>query len=277
MGKTAIMGPSSSPVKRNCEAEEAPQGATKKRRKRARRHPSIGEQWGAPVPEQQGAGEPTMVEEQRSQEEHEKAMGAATTQAPITSFLQRDPAPSPSTVDECGTETTTNKGFEDRQMDITNRNASGGTSEKSNTGRECESCKDCMRNVESTVNACVLKKDWCITHEVKCRKMTRTGKDWKKKKNGLFGWVYKKETYYRCMSSSIEDEQKVPISTTRSLLCTCQEAQIVGQEKLRNMGNPSSGLVGGDYSHRGASQINEKRLQDSSESFQNVKIGPNSG
>ena len=43
------------------------------------------------------------------------------------------------------------------------------------------------------------------------------------KKNGLFGWVYRKETYYRCMSSSIEDEQKVPISTTLSLLYTCQE------------------------------------------------------
>ena len=165
MGKTAIMGPSSSPVKRNCEAEEAPQGATKKRRKRARRHPSIGEQWGAPVPEQQGAGEPTTVEEQRSQEDHKKAMGAATTQAPITSFLHRAPAPSPSTVDECGTETTTNEGFEDKQMDINDRNAqqttpSSGTSnkhsEKSDTGRECESCKGVMRNVESTVNDCVL-------------------------------------------------------------------------------------------------------------------------
>ena len=51
----------------------------------------------------------------------------------------------------------------------------------------------------------------------------------------------------------------------------------MGQEKSRNMGNLSSGLVGGDYLHRGTSQISEKRLQDSSESSQNVKIGPNSG
>ena len=64
-------------------------------------------------------------------------------------------------------EERTNEGFEDRNMDITDRNAQQATpasrtsnkhSEIANTGRECASCSGDMRNVESTVNDCVLKK-----------------------------------------------------------------------------------------------------------------------
>ena len=52
-------------------------------------------------------------------------------------------------------------------------------SEKTNVGRACENYDCGMRGVEANKNDCVMKKDWCTTHEVLCRKMTRTGKDWK--------------------------------------------------------------------------------------------------
>ena len=94
--KTAIMGPRSSPVKRNYEDDGAPQGTTRERKKETQRHP-ICEQWGGAVLEQQGAGEPTTLAEEQCPEEHKREIVASVVQAPITSFFYQAPAPSTST------------------------------------------------------------------------------------------------------------------------------------------------------------------------------------
>ena len=80
-------------------------------------------------------------------------------------------------------EERTNEGFEDRNMDITDRNAQQATpasrtsnkhSEIANTGRECASCSGDMRNVESTVNDCVLKTSTKFVHS--CVIQTKSNK-----------------------------------------------------------------------------------------------------
>ena len=46
LGAAAIMGPKSSPMKRNIMEGGAPQGARNVKKRRKRRYPGIGEQWG---------------------------------------------------------------------------------------------------------------------------------------------------------------------------------------------------------------------------------------
>ena len=74
----------------------------------------------------------------------------------------------------------------------------------------CEN-NDCgMRIEETTKSECVMKKDWCTMHEVFGRKMTRT------KQNGLYGYEYKKKTYYKCMSGGFEDKRTSTMTITLS-------------------------------------------------------------
>ena len=50
-----------------------------------------------------------------------------------------------------------------------------------------------------TENECVWGvRGWCKTHKIYGKKYTTTSKDWEKKKDGTFGWVYKRKTNYTC-------------------------------------------------------------------------------
>ena len=69
--------------------------------------------------------------------------------------------------------------------------------------------------MKNTKNECVMKKDWCTMHEVLGRKIARTRKNWTKKKNELYGYAYKKETHYKCMSGEFEHKRM----STILLLC----------------------------------------------------------
>ena len=68
-----------------------------------------------------------------------------------------------------------------------------GASQNVKIGTECETIPDDIKN------ECVFKKGgMCKIHQVKGEKIVTKTKEWVKKKNGLFGYVSKQQTTYRC-------------------------------------------------------------------------------
>ena len=74
--------------------------------------------------------------------------------------------------------------------------------EKMNCGTECEIIKK---------NECEFKRGgMCKTHLVKGMKIVTKTKEWMKMKNGLFGYVTKQLTTYRCSRSAVIMGQPSP-------------------------------------------------------------------
>ena len=48
------------------------------------------------------------------------------------------------------------------------------------------------------VEECTFKRGTCITHKLKGKKITHTNKFWTKKKDGMFGWSYRRKIVYEC-------------------------------------------------------------------------------
>ena len=51
---------------------------------------------------------------------------------------------------------------------------------------------------DGAVVECQFRRGTCLNHNIKGRKMTKTSSHWAKKKNGEFGWSYRKKVYYKC-------------------------------------------------------------------------------
>ena len=45
---------------------------------------------------------------------------------------------------------------------------------------------------------CTFKKGTCVVHKLKGKKMTQSSKFWTKKKDGMYGWSYRKKVTYEC-------------------------------------------------------------------------------
>ena len=74
-----------------------------------------------------------------------------------------------------------------------------------NSGTECEKIPEVMKN------DCEFKKGGvCKTHLVKGEKIVTKSKEWVRKKDGLFGYVTKQQTTYRCSRSAVIVGQPSP-------------------------------------------------------------------
>ena len=98
-----------------------------------------------------------------------------------------------------------------------------------------------------TENECVWGvRGWCKTHKIYGKKYTTTSKDWKKKKDGTFGWTYRKKTNYTCTGVRGVGDNSSPALITLGTSHASITARISGVEK-QTSGQHLSGLVGGDY------------------------------
>ena len=99
----------------------------------------------------------------------------------------------------------------------------------------------------SSINECVHnKKGWCEVHREFAKKFCYTYKIWGKKKNGLFGNLIRKKTTYRCMgrgdTADGQSQNSQDCSTNNHSQIIAQQ---IGEGDIRTIGNIASrGLVG---------------------------------
>ena len=51
---------------------------------------------------------------------------------------------------------------------------------------------------DGAIVECQFRRGTCLNHKIKGKKMTKTSSHWAKKKNGEFGWSYRKKVNYKC-------------------------------------------------------------------------------
>ena len=115
------------------------------------------------------------------------------------------------------------------------------------------------------------KKGWCDKHEEYARKVCTTKKVWSKKKNGLFGYLIRKQTNYQCMGRGYwvqsSDQKNQELGNNSQPQNTAQESRVGVQLSVGNSAQQymctvaGSGLVGGDLPG-GASQIIDRESLD---------------
>ena len=120
----------------------------------------------------------------------------------------------------------------DMNVEVENERAGGVTS----TAEKDPIENDCVWGV----------RGFCKTHRMYGKKYSTSSKDWKKKKDGTFGWTYRKKTNYTCTGVRGVGDTSSPALITLGISHAIITARISGMEK-QTSGQQLSGFVGGDY------------------------------
>ena len=87
---------------------------------------------------------------------------------------------------------------------------------------------------------------WCKTHKMYGKKFITTSKEWRKKKDGTFAYMYKRKTNYTCIGARGMENQFTPSLVTLGASNARITGRIIGVDGQTD-GRTSAGLVGRDY------------------------------